>query len=62
MAKARSPGALAAWIGRRKYGAKKFASMAGKGRTRAAQGKPKTSAPGGGKRFAALKGKLARRR
>ena len=29
---AKSPGALAAWIGRRKYGAKKMASMSAKGR------------------------------
>ena len=31
------PGALAAWIGRRKYGAKKMASMSGKGRKRASK-------------------------
>lgn len=31
---AKNPKALAAWIGRRKYGAKKMASMAAKGRKR----------------------------
>ena len=31
---AKSPKALAAWIGRRKYGVKKMASMAAKGRKR----------------------------
>ena len=30
----RTPGALAAWIGRRKYGAKKFQAMATAGRRR----------------------------
>ena len=29
---ATNPGALAAWIGRKKYGAKKFASLAAKGK------------------------------
>ncbi len=29
---ARNPAALAAWIGRRKYGAKKFAKLSAKGR------------------------------
>lgn len=29
-------GALAAWIGRRKYGKRKFAKLSGKGRRRAA--------------------------
>ena len=29
---AKSPGALAAWIGRKKYGAKKMAKMSAKGR------------------------------
>ncbi len=29
-----NPGALAAWIGRRKYGASKMASMSAKGRAR----------------------------
>lgn len=32
---ARSPGALAAWIGRRKYGAKKMGQLSGKGRRKA---------------------------
>lgn len=32
--KVRTPGALAAWIGRRKYGAKRFARMAAAGRRR----------------------------
>lgn len=31
----RTPGALAAWIGRRKYGKKRFQKMAAKGRKRA---------------------------
>lgn len=35
----RNPGALAAKIGRAKYGAKKMASMAAKGRARAAKRK-----------------------
>lgn len=30
----RTPGALAAWIGRRKYGKKRFQKMAAKGRRR----------------------------
>lgn len=30
----KNPGALAAWIGRKKYGAKKFAKLAAKGRKR----------------------------
>jgi hypothetical protein len=34
---ATNPGALAAWIGRKKYGKKKFASLSAKGR----KGKPK---------------------
>ncbi len=32
---ATNPGALAAWIGRRKYGAKKMASMSASGRRKA---------------------------
>jgi hypothetical protein len=31
---ARNPAALAAWIGRRKYGRKRFAAMSAKGRRR----------------------------
>jgi hypothetical protein len=31
---ARNPGALAAWIGRKKHGAKKMAKMAARGRKR----------------------------
>jgi hypothetical protein len=31
---ARNPGALAAWIGRRKHGAKKMARMSARGRKR----------------------------
>lgn len=31
---AENPGALAAWIGRRKYGAARFAELAAKGRKR----------------------------
>lgn len=31
---ARSPGALAAWIGRKKYGKKRFAKLSAKGRRR----------------------------
>lgn len=33
---AKSPGALAAWIGRKKYGAKKFGSLSAKGKKNAA--------------------------
>lgn len=33
---ARNPGALAAWIGRKKYGAKKMGKLSGAGRHRAA--------------------------
>ena len=33
---ARTPGALAAWIGRRKYGKERFAELAAEGRKRAA--------------------------
>jgi len=29
---AKSPGALAAWIGRKKYGAKRFSKLSAKGR------------------------------
>jgi hypothetical protein len=36
---ASNPGALAAYIGRKKYGAKKMASLAAKGRKRAAKKK-----------------------
>jgi hypothetical protein len=32
---AKSPGALAAWIGRRKYGPKKFGQLSAKGKKRA---------------------------
>ena len=32
---AKNPGALAGWIGRRKYGAKKMGQLSGKGRHRA---------------------------
>lgn len=35
---AKNPKALAAWIGRKKYGAKKMAKMAAAGRRRKAQG------------------------
>jgi len=35
----RTPGALAAWIGRRKYGKKRFQKMAVAGRRRAARGR-----------------------
>lgn len=35
--KVRNPGALAAFIGRRKFGAKKFAKMGAAGRKRAAK-------------------------
>lgn len=31
---AKSPGALAAWIGRKKYGPKRFAKLSAKGRKR----------------------------
>ena len=33
----RNPGALAAFIGRRKYGAKRFGKLSGRGRSRAAR-------------------------
>lgn len=33
--KVTNPGALAAWIGRRKYGAKRFAQLSAKGRKEA---------------------------
>lgn len=32
--KVKNPGALAAWIGRRKYGKKRFAKLSAKGRKR----------------------------
>jgi hypothetical protein len=56
MAKGMSP-ALAAYIGRKKYGKKKFAAMGKAGKRRKAAGKPKTSRVGGGKRFAKLTGR-----
>jgi hypothetical protein len=31
---ARTPGALAAWIGRRKYGARRYAKLSARGRSR----------------------------
>ncbi len=34
-----NPGALTAFIGRKKYGAKKFAKLGAKGRTRAERGR-----------------------
>tara|TARA_A100001037_G_scaffold102277_1_gene93055 strand:- start:6852 stop:7022 length:171 start_codon:yes stop_codon:yes gene_type:complete len=49
--------ALAAYIGRKKYGAKKFAAMGRAGKRRKAAGKPKTNRAGGGKRFAKLTGR-----
>lgn len=61
MARIRSPGGLAATIGRAKYGVARFAKMAGRGRTRAAKGGAKTMAPGGGGRFARMKAALAGR-
>lgn len=36
---AKDPGALAAWIGRKKYGKKKMGAISGKGRSRAAKKK-----------------------
>jgi len=61
MAKVRSPGALAAFIGRKKYGKARFQAMAGRGRSRAARGGAKTSAPGGGLRFQRMEASLAGR-
>jgi hypothetical protein len=54
------PGAVAASIGRKKYGAKKFAEMSahGKNRKKAPKGKAKM-APGGGGRFAKLESEIA---
>ncbi len=54
------PGAVAAAIGRKKYGAKKFAEMsaAGKKRKKAPKGKARM-APGGGGRFAKLEADIA---
>jgi hypothetical protein len=54
------PGAVAAMIGRKKYGEKKFAEMsaAGRKRKKAPKGKAKM-APGGGGRFAKLEGEIA---
>ena len=54
---ARMSPALAAYIGRKKYGKKKFAAMGKAGKRRKAAGKPKTSRVGGGKRFAKLTGR-----
>jgi hypothetical protein len=53
------PAAVAAAIGRKKYGAKKFAEMsaAGKKRKKAPKGKAKM-APGGGGRFAKLESEI----
>lgn len=50
--KIKNPGALAAYIGRKKYGKKRFQQMAAKG------DKAKTMEPGGGGRFKKLKAKL----
>lgn len=36
---ASNPGALAAWIGRKKYGSKRMGNLSGKGRSRAARKK-----------------------
>jgi hypothetical protein len=54
------PAAVAATIGRKKYGAKRFAEMsaAGKKRKKAPKGKAKM-APGGGGRFAKLESEIA---
>ena len=40
----KNPGGLAASIGRKKYGPKKYAKMAAKGRSRAARGRHEQSA------------------
>jgi hypothetical protein len=52
---ANDPGALAAYIGRKKYGSKKYAKMSASGKHH----KKKTNKPGGGKRFKKLEGELS---
>jgi hypothetical protein len=49
-----NPAALAAYIGREKYGDEEYAKMSAEGKHH----KKKTNKPGGGKRFARLEGKL----
>lgn len=61
MAKVRNPKALAAHIGRMKYGAARFARMGKAGRRRKARGGRRTAKVGGGRRFAALASKLGKR-
>lgn len=61
MAKVRDYAALAATIGRKKYGKERFAEMADEGRERAKAGKEKSFKPGGGKSFAAIKEALRMR-
>lgn len=61
MAKVRNPRAVAAAIGRKKYGSKRFAKMGAQGRRRAAAAGAKTEAPGGGKRFARMTARLSKR-
>ena len=62
-AKVYDPAAVAASIGRKKYGAKKFAEMsaAGKRRKKAPKGKAKMRLGGGG-RFAKLEADIAAKR
>ncbi len=61
-AKVTNPGALAAWIGRKKYGASKMSEMSAKARKRgkAPKGKARQRLGGGG-RFAKLEGELAKK-
>lgn len=54
------PGAVAAVIGRKKYGKEKFQEMAAKGKRRKKEPKGKAKmAPGGGGRFEKLKEEIA---
>jgi hypothetical protein len=59
MAKGKDYAALAAHIGRQKYGKKRFQTMSAEGRERADKGGKKTWKAGGGKPFAAMKRALA---
>ena len=61
MGKVRNPKALAAVIGRRKYGAGRMAQMSAAGRRRKKRGGRRHGKPGGGKRFTALASKLGKR-
>jgi hypothetical protein len=54
----RDPAALAAWIGRKKYGKKKYQEMAAAGRKKKAQAEPSVGRWGGAARGAAIGGGL----